>query len=243
MINKDSCVYNHGRAYFYSKQENALFNNHLESQKKIDYAIFLDGVNERCGSFEFANVLGNSFDMLLGHKYEMWKHSLLNLLYTLPIIQYIHSHIFELRWINDTNNNILNVDNCDNQDIKVTDIPYYSNLIPLSKLFEIRLKNRHAICRANNISCFSFLQPFGGIHGIQIDQNLLEDYMKEILKTKYHELKKVENLIIDISSSLNNNNSLAYVDSMHYTPKSNKILANEIIKHVNGQCNNCLTGL
>ena len=30
-----TCVYNHGRAYYYSKQENNLFINHIENKKKL----------------------------------------------------------------------------------------------------------------------------------------------------------------------------------------------------------------
>ena len=33
-LGKNFCVYNHGRAYFYSKQENNLFQNHIEAKKK-----------------------------------------------------------------------------------------------------------------------------------------------------------------------------------------------------------------
>ena len=35
-LNDDFCVYNHGRVYFYSKQENNLLSLHLENRKKID---------------------------------------------------------------------------------------------------------------------------------------------------------------------------------------------------------------
>ena len=33
-LGKNGCVYNHGRAYFYSKQENNLFINHIENGRK-----------------------------------------------------------------------------------------------------------------------------------------------------------------------------------------------------------------
>ena len=62
-VNKNICVYNHGRAYFYSKQENNLFINHIENKREIDYAIFIDGVNERCGGYEYQNYINNSFSV------------------------------------------------------------------------------------------------------------------------------------------------------------------------------------
>ena len=39
-----------------------LFFLHLENKKKIHKAIFLDGINERCGSYVYANYLNNSSD-------------------------------------------------------------------------------------------------------------------------------------------------------------------------------------
>ena len=56
-LNDEYCIYNHGRAYYYSKQENHLFFLHIENKKKIDYAIFLDGINERCGGYEYQNQI------------------------------------------------------------------------------------------------------------------------------------------------------------------------------------------
>jgi|ETNmetMinimDraft_11_1059920.scaffolds.fasta_scaffold381407_2 hypothetical protein len=82
---------------------------------------------------------------------------------------------------------------------------------------------------------FSFLQHFGGIHGIQLDQNLLEVDVKEILKVKYLEIKNAGNLIADISPSSNDNVNSTYVYSIHCIPKSNKIF-----EYINSSCNACL---
>ena len=81
-----------------------MFVNHLESQKKIDYAIFLDGVNERCGGYEYDSHLNNSFALLVERPFYMWKRSFTNFLLTLPIVQLSNSLFGSDRWIHDQNN-------------------------------------------------------------------------------------------------------------------------------------------
>ena len=218
-LGENYCIYNHGRAYYYSKQENALFFNHLEREKKIDVAIFLDGVNERCGSYEYANFLNNSFALLVERPYFMWKKSFKNLFYALPISQFANLLFGKSRWINDPDNNILEVSSCKNK-------------IPINFLFQTRVEVRSGVCFIKKIKCLSLLQPFSGIHGIQIEA-LLEKERKENLKKKYKELSKVKDLIIDISYILNQNTNLSYVDGVHYSPKSNELIALEISKLLN----------
>ena len=112
LVDNSTCVFNHGRAYYYSKQENNLFINHIENNKKINTAIFLDGINERCGGYEYMNQINNSFNMLVERPYLMWKSSIINLFYTLPIVQFINSLSGSSRWIKDQDNNILKIDSC-----------------------------------------------------------------------------------------------------------------------------------
>ena len=164
LIPNNYCVYNHGRAYYYSKQENNLLINHIEEGKKINFAFFLDGINERCGSYEYANHLNNSFSLLVERPYLMWKSTLKNFLLTLPIIQFSNSLLGSNRWILDANNNILKIDTCEKK-------------IDLGKLYESRISVRNSICKQFEIKCYSILQPMAGNHGVQI-----QNYYQRILK-------------------------------------------------------------
>ncbi len=213
LVSNDTCVYNHGRAYFYSKQENNLFYSHLENKKKIDYAIFLDGINERCGGYEYQNYINNSFSLLVEKPYLMWKKSLSNFFYTLPILQFTNSISGNDRWIQDNENNILNIDSCNNK-------------IPLSDLFESRVNNRNAICDFYQIKCLSFLQPMPGTHGNQINKFISDNNLSDIIK-KYKELSKAKSPI-NIGYVLDGDKSLSYIDAVHYSPKSNEKIAMEI---------------
>ncbi len=218
LFKDDTCVYNHGRAYFYSKQENNLFINHLENKKIISDAIFLDGINERCGGYEYMNYISNSFRLLVERPFNMWKISLDNFIKTLPVVQLANSLTSSERWIQDSNNNILTIGSC------------VSN-IELNDLYEERVLVREAICKKKDINCFSFLQPMAGSSGKQIDKLLTKERV-EILQNKYNSLKKARG-IIDLKYILDNHDELSYIDGVHYSPKTNELIAKELFQYLN----------
>ena len=218
LLGNNNCVFNHGRAYYYSKQENNLFINHIENNKLINSAIFFDGINERCGGYEYMNQINSNFNMLVERPYLMWKNSIKNLFYTLPAFQFANSLSGSSRWIQDKNNNILQIDSC-------------SSNIDLNFLYEKRVSVRDAICKKNNIKCFSFLQPMVGSSGEQIEK-LITEKKKNIFIDKYKMLKEAEG-IIDLQYVLNDDKTLSYIDGVHYSPNSNKQIAKEILKYLN----------
>ena len=218
ILGKKYCVFNHGRAYYYSKQENNLFQNHLENKKIIHTAFFLDGVNERCGGYEYMRHINNSFTLLVERPYLMWKISFKNFLLTLPIVQFSNSLFGSERWIQDENNNILVIDSCNSK-------------IDLGKLYETRILIRDSICKSFNVDCFSILQPMAGNHGVQIQKFLSED-KKKIFKKKYSSLSSA-NGFIDFGHVLENDRSLSYIDAVHYSPSSNEKIAQELYKYIN----------
>jgi hypothetical protein len=215
LLGKNYCIYNHGRAYYYSKQENALLINHLEEEKKIDVAIFIDGVNERCDSYAYDNSLSFFFNFIKEKNYKAFL--IANVIYidSLPIVRLSNSIIKKSNWVDRNAQNILL--NLCNKKIKLAD------------LFETRIKNREGICKINKINCYTFLQPFPGVSGIQSEKNLAIEYQKTML-IKYNELKNV-NGVIDIKSFLNSSKNLSYTDGVHYSPQSNKFIAEGIYKN------------
>ena len=58
---KNTCVYNYGVPFFYSKQENNFLINLIEEEKIPDYAIFLDGINERCDGYAYEKNIKRQF--------------------------------------------------------------------------------------------------------------------------------------------------------------------------------------
>jgi len=207
------CVYNHGRAYYYSKQENNLLINHIEEGKKINSAFFLDGVNERCGGYEYMNHINNSFSLLVERPYLMWKMSFKNFLLTLPIVQLSNSFFGSNRWILDDNNNILKIDSCQKN-------------IDLGKLYESRIYVREAICKKFEITCYSILQPMAGSHGVQI-RKLLSEGNENMFKKKYQMLSTAKGHI-DFGYVLKYDKTLSFIDGVHYSPITNKKIAIEL---------------
>ncbi len=214
LFDDKTCVFNHGRAYFYSKQENNLFINHLENQKKIDYAIFLDGVNERCGGYVYDSYLNQSFNLLTEKPYKMWKEGFKNFLLTLPLTQFINSIFGSSRFVNN-DLSVLKIDSCNSK-------------IELSKLFKERLLVRKGICENNNIDCHTFLQPMPGVHGIQIEKLLSKKGQIDFQK-KYKLLSEVKGLI-DLGYIFNKEEILSYIDDVHYSPRSNYLIASAIFQ-------------
>ena len=216
LFNSNACIYNHGRAYFYSKQENNLLINHIENHKKIDYAIFLDGLNERCGGYVYDTHLSSSFSLLTERPFNMWKISFKQFLLTLPMSQFINSIFGSNRFLN-TEISVLKIDSCENN-------------ISLNRLLENRLKVREGICEKNKIKCFSFLQPIAGVHGLQIESLLSRERQLEF-QEKYQVLSTIDGLI-DLGFVLNDQKNLSYVDDVHYSPKTNLLIATAIFKYL-----------
>ena len=70
-----------------------------------------------------------------------------------------------------------------------------------------------------------------GKHGVQIKKFLSED-KKKMFKKKYSSLSSA-NGFIDFGHVLANDQTLSYIDGVHYSPSSNKKIAQELYKYIN----------
>ena len=210
----NNCVYNYGSPWFYSKQENNFLINLVENNKIPDHAIFIDGINERCGGFTYEKNIRDQFEEInTQHRTQIFGAKIPSLLKSLPIMQ-LYSRL--------VNNNMVqfiileeNI-NCSDKILKTN--------------FENRLKLRKEICNLYSINCISFLQPFGGIHGkIYPGSDGLESQFR-----KYNLFKTIDtDLIYDISSVLDNDDKkYSYVDSVHYTHNANSLIAKKIANRI-----------
>lgn len=206
------CVYNYGLPSFYSMQENnLLLDLNYKNIIKPDIAIFLDGLNETCHGFTYDKFISKQFDeIMVSHRTDLYKKKIIPFLQSLPISQFIN-RIFLTKKIN------LNFKTLDCDSSK------------LNNLFKSRIKIRQKICDEFKISCFTFLQPFGGINGNVYPFDLPKRY-----KEKYEKFRKIpKNLLIDISKSLDaDTNQHSYVDPYHYSHKSNMLIANSIFQKI-----------
>ena len=220
--NKNNCVYNFGSANYFSTQENILFIKHiLENKiKKNDFAIFLNGHIENGNQeSQLSNKLSQSIDKFYYDRWERLKYSSITFFNSLPII-IIYKRLH--------NNFSQKVKNSSNTEDEVSS--KLNNINETKNVFNKNIKIRNSICEIMNINCYTFIKPFPKIHGKPI-KNFTKDETSH-LKMKYLELIKNKS-IIDISQVLNNKLEISYVDDEHFSPNSNKIIAQEIIKKIN----------
>ena len=122
----------------------------------------------------------------------------------------------------------------------------------------MRIKFRENLCNFYGVDCFTFLQPFGGVHGNIYPVS--QDFQNDMLN-KYNLLKKIstENIlykdtwfklildenkkteieinkkisVVDISNVFNFDEQIHYVDNLHYSNYANKLIADEIYRFFN----------
>ena len=214
-LKNNECVYNHGRASFHSLQENNLLFSHLEQNKKIDYAIFIDGVNEVCGGHAFSNQLSLNFSKFMEKPYLLWKESSRTFVYSLPLYQ-LYLYFFDADWLNNVNNKLyLSLETCEKK-------------VPLNILFEKRLLLRDATCKNFKITCYTFLQPMPGSSGKL--SSFISNEKAEFYKKRYTLLKKAKGNFIDLNYVLDGDINASYIDTIHYSPQSSNKIAKEIKK-------------
>ena len=178
-----------------------------------DKAIFLNGVNERCEGYALQDFIKSEFrDLNVDHLTFIYLNRLKKLIQSLPIFQLAQRLGNETKFRSDDSSIDCKKDT------------------QLKTIYEKRLDYRMKICDLYNIKCFSFLQPFGHIHG-----NVF--YTNEVDKQRafkiYTELKKIK-FLIDISKILDEkSNKISYVDGVHYSHESNKFIAKEILRKTN----------
>ena len=209
---KNYCVYNYGLPSFYSQQENnLLLDLYYKNIIKPDVAIFLDGLNETCYGHTYDNQITRQFDeIMVEHRTDLYKKKIIPFLQSTPLFQLLD------RLLTRPNTNFdYEVKNCSPSKIK--------------ELFQSRIKIRQQICNQINISCFTFLQPFGGINGNLFPFNLPNRYKK-----KFYLFKQItNNLMIDISDSIDpDKNNYSYVDRFHYSHDANRLIASSIFEKI-----------
>ena len=207
--NKNLCVFNFGRGSYFSTQENVLFLQHLLKKKfkSGDFVFFVDGMNEGGNK----NILNTQFleeiYIVFHQKYwNLYKYTFPIFLETLPVVQFINKIQKKNKSIN----------------LQQKNFPESKNNEELFQVFQDNIDVRTGICKKFELNCYTFLQPFAGIHGMFLKAD--EKNFFEIQNKKYRILKKAKN-VIDISPSLNNEKELSYVDNANYSPPANKSIA------------------
>jgi len=227
------CVYNFGSASFYSLRENSILIKHIleDKNKKNDYSIFLNGMNERVGSDGITLHLIKLFEGINLGLLNRLKFSTQNFIYSLPIVK-LYKKIEYMR-LNNNNENFqkdLDIIKAKNLDLQL-----------LKNNFKKNLKIRKGICDSMELRCYTFIQPFPIIHGkipnqldiykqeggLITDNKTVEGYY-----TKLHLLFSNLEGVLDISNALNDISELSFVDGSHFSPIANEAVAQMMYKKI-----------
>lgn len=238
----DYCVYNFGGGSYFSTQENIRFQKHLlmDKIKKNDFVIFVDGHNESgFRKTRATDLLTELFKPSNEKFWDMYKLTLPTFIKSLPVIQLSNRLLKKLSI--DLDKNVSQAGS-----IKLTPDDLLS-------VYEKNINIRSSICKAENLNCYSFLQPFATVHGIYFttrDGVRLKEGdsiagapeigkigdLNEELSAKYKVLKNAKGAI-DISSALDSLTELAWCDGSHYCPNANEMIAKKIFLEIKNNLN------
>ena len=212
-------VINFGRGYFYSAQENLLLRRILQAGHKPKTAIFLDGINERCGIGVYQPEMGALFDKV--QKPYNWS---LRELFG-PIDFALHNRIHR-------NSMDINPDN--KNEIQKLNCTSFGTDQSLSAVHRTNLLERENLCSQYKIDCKTFVQPFAGVHGVHEDFDLLPQKERDTLLQRFDLL--TENWLkfgaIFVVDALDSKRSHSYVDGVHYSYQASDLIARSIAKHL-----------
>lgn len=217
----DSQVFNFGRGYYFSEQENHLLDGLLNNgAPKPDLAIFLDGLNEGCAITTYQEQLAKLFERASSQDYNWHADEALK-----PFLYAISKAKNKLGIQSQTVGRDVKQNTCRNMNLPP---------IPFSEVFAANLRSRESICKKHGIKCLTFLQPLPGIQSIH---NHINPEFKSALARKYKQIKPLlqsgEFHFLDISSSLSTIKNHAYIDDVHYSPEANTVIAKSINAAIN----------
>ena len=212
-------VMNFGRGYFYSAQENLLLERILQAGFKPKTAIFLDGINERCGISVYQPEMRALFDRV--QKPYSWS---LRELFG-PIDFAIHNRIHRNALDNNPDNKA---------DIQRLTCSSFGMEQSLRTVHRKNLLERESLCSQHQIDCKTFVQPFAGVHGVHKDLDLLPQKERDILLQRFNLLKDnwLEFGAVFVVDSLDRKRSHSYVDGVHYSYEASELIARDIAKHL-----------
>jgi hypothetical protein len=220
-------VINFGRGYYYSAQENMLLRKLLATSLLPSKVVFLDGINERCDIDVYQTQMGELFDT--AQVATNWSSSKI---YG-PAKFLIYNILMRLGGTSARGaayDPAMMRPSCSNLGVesKVTDI------------LRTSLTERKLLCAQYRIECFTFVQPFAGVHGLHLDEKALPAAARDSLKDHYDALQGTfaESGAISIVDALDEKTTQAYVDNVHYSASANKLIAQSIASYLSQQGQN-----
>ena len=213
-------VYNFGRGYFYSAQENQLFRQYLKAGYRPRSALFLDGINERCDIGVYQDQMRAIFNKASNYSWNLTDA-------VAPVVLLTDKVMTKL----DVKFSQRGADTAPHDIHDFSCSPFGVDQ-PLTKVLQQNLLERQFICAQYAVKCVTYVQPFAGVHGVHSDQEALKARERATMKEQFTLLETVwaDSGAIFITNALDNFKKHAYVDNYHYSAEANQLIAKEISK-------------
>lgn len=207
-------VFNFGRGYYFSEQENHLFDE-LASSSIADpkLAIFIDGINERCGNHIYLSEMKSVFTDVSSRGYNWSPREFMKPVTT--ILSKLSKNKQGLR---------LSQDGCTDS--------YAKTSITLAEKFKMSLEKRAALCSFHRVRCLTYIQPFPSYKNIHIHGTLTDSAAKKAQELSRISVNSAFHETIDITSALLEMKEHAYVDNVHYSSTAMQVIARRISKSI-----------
>ena len=200
-----------------SANENRLLNYYLRIGYRPARAVFLDGINETCGTgmfeAELDDVVARAQD---GYTWDFGK----------PVI-YAYTRISrKLKRMMG-----LEVDPPDLLELNCEDA---GRRTPLRTILTRTMAERDALCRLYDVPCQTFVQPFAGVHGRHDDRAFLDSTDATYMRDLFEHLEPGWRAAgaVFVTSALDHGDRHQFVDSAHYSADASRLIAEAIALHL-----------
>ena len=204
-------VFNLGRAFYYSAQENVLFDSLARAGVKPAVAVFVDGLNERCDLDVYQKELAAEFARAQGE-------------YQWGLADVTYPFAFIARKVR----KVLGAPEpgAVSLDLHRLDCEHHGRRSSLAHVLEENLSRRERLCTEFGVRCVTVLQPIAGVHGEHPDRSQHSEEARAVLKRKFEHMLPVfrAHRALDATGALEGIGP-AYVDGLHYSSKAGAAIA------------------
>jgi hypothetical protein len=206
-------VINFGVRSHASFHENRLLRHYLRLGYRPSRVIFLDGINETCELDVDADQLGDL--VRRSQQGYQWEPGY-------PVVYAVKA--FAGRMGNDRDPAAVDELTC-----RVAGTQF-----SLAEMSARVLAERNALCGLYGVTCHTFIQPFGGVHGRDTVSGFRDTDTSRFHRSLYEHLEPVWRAanVTFVTGALDDLPEHPYVDSEHYTPAGARAVARAIASHL-----------
>lgn len=215
-------VVNFGVNAFYSEQETLLMVQYLRRGYRPSMVVFLDGINERCGSPPYQEEMSAIFARAQAEYPDTW--DLLELVkpasYAIGRLGARLASFQGARAVAPLRSPLTCAGFEKERSLRIV----HAQL----------LAERESLCRLYALRCTTFVQPFAGMHGRHEDRVSLNDGERRLLREKFEHLEPGWRAAgaVFVTDALDTLEQHAYVDDIHYSAVASALIARAISTHL-----------